>query len=488
MNPTKLLKYIVLILFFIPLKGSAQLPDTLELEEFLALARQRNINVDAAKLDRSRADLDYQLVQANLKPRLVANANLPNYVRTSREVLQPDGNIAFQRVSNNNSALGVTLSQNIAQTGGTVFVRSDLQRFDDFQTDATLYNGVPIRIGIFQPLFGFNDLKWDKRLAPLRLQEANKKYISDLENINTLATQLFFDLLIARMNLNIANSNFSNNQSLFEIAEERHALGKISDSDLLQLKVSLLNSQRNQKSAQQSVRFASSIIYTFLGMNYDGTLLGADTPEASATTTVDVKEALDKAMATRFEQDSYVRMQAEADREIARVKGTGGLQADLSASFGLTRAAMQLGDIYDSPQDEQFAQVTLSVPILDWGEQKSRVAIAKAQKDYTARFVNQEQSRFRTEIQQAVDQFNSIQQELELAKMLQEVAQERFGIARESFVLGAISITELTIAQQEKDQALRSYIFVLSQYWNSYYQLRALTLYDFKSNNNIKQQ
>ena len=478
--------YLVLLIVFTPVLSFAQLPDTMELDQFLQLARQRNIDVDAAKLDRNQADLEYRIFQASLRPGLIARANLPNYARTSREVLQPDGNIAFQTVSNNNSALGLTLSQNITQTGGTVFVRSDIQRFDDFQTDATLYNGVPIRIGIFQPLFGFNSFKWEKQLAPLRLEEANKKYISDLEDVNTEATRLFFNLLIARLNLNIADSNFSNNQSLFEIAEERHALGKISDSDLLQLKVSLLNSQRSQKGAQQSVRLASSDIYAYLGLNYDGRLLGARAPEASTTTTVDFEEALQKALATRFEQDSYERMQLEANREIARVKGTGGLQADLSASFGLTRSAMQLGEVYQSPQDEQFAQITLSVPILDWGEQKSRVAIAIAQKEYTDRLINQEQARFRTEIQQAVDQFNSIQVELELASSLQDVAKERFEIARQSFVLGAISITELTIAQQEKDQALRSYVSVLSQYWNSYYLLRALTLYDFKSNNNIR--
>ena len=474
--------YKILTLLLVLLSGSlsAQWEDSLSLDLFLALAKNQNIQVEAAKLDRNQAALRNDIVQARLRPNIQLNANLPNYQRTSQEVLQPDGTIRFQTVRNNNSALGVTLTQNIPQTGGRLFIRSDLQRFDDFGSNSKVYNGVPVRIGLFQPILGFNELKWDKQLAPVRLEEANKKYQSDLENIQLDATRLFFELIIARMDLEIANSNVTNNEALFEIAEERHALGKISDSDLLQLRVSLVNAKRSQQRAQQAVRLSSSDIYTFLGVKYDGTLLRAARPEAVTDLEVDTEMALNKARELRFETTAFQRMQLEAERDVAEAKGNGGFQAALSASFGLTRAAGQLADVYQAPQNEQFAQVTLSVPIIDWGRQKATVDIAKAQQDYTQRFVQQEEARFETEIRQAVAQFNSVQAELRLARDLRDLAEERFQIARESFVLGAISITELTIAQQEKDQAKRTYVFVLGQYWISYYQLSALTLYDIQ--------
>lgn len=282
------------------------------------------------------------------------------------------------------------------------------------------------------------------------------------------------------MDLEIANSNVTSNEALFEIARERHALGKISDSDLLQLRVGLVNAQRSRQRAEQGVRLASSQVYTFLGREYDGTLLKAARPDQIADYTVDVETALAKAENLRYEKTTFQRLNMEAQRDVAEAKGTGGFQADLTASFGLTRSAVQLSDVYQSPQNEQFAQITLSVPIVDWGRQRARVDIAQAKLDYTQRYVQQEQAKFETEIHQAVDQFNSVQEELKLARELQTLAEQRFSIARESFVLGAISTTELTIAQQEKDQAKRTYVFVLGQYWISYYQLRALTLYDFE--------
>lgn len=471
-------KILLFISLFTTQALSAQISDSITLSSFLAAAKNQNIQVDEAILNRDQAALRNELMKARLRPNISLDANLPNYQRTSQEVLQPDGSVSFQTVSNNNSALGVTISQNIPQTGGRVFLRSGLQRFDNFQSDSKVYNGVPVRIGLVQPIFGFNNLKWDRDLAPLRLAEANKRYQGDLEAIQLEATRLFFELVVARMDLEIAELNVNNNAALLEIARERHALGKISDSDLLQLRVGLVNARRNAQRARQAVRLASSDIYAYLGQNYDGTLLKAGRPNQTLEVEVDVARALEQARRKRSEPTTFQRMQVEAERDVAEAKGNGGFQADLTASFGLTRSANQLGEVYMAPFSEQFAQVSLSVPILDWGQQKANVDIARTQRNYTREFIRQEQARFDTEILQAVDQYNSIQEELQLARELQELAQERFRIARESYVLGSISITELNIAQQERDQAKRTYVFVLGQYWISYYQLRSLTLTD----------
>ena len=90
--------------------------------------------------------------------------------------------------------MGLNLSQAIPLTGGRVFVQSNLQRFDDFTNDKIFYNGTPFRVGFAQPLFGFNALKWNKKIQPILLQEAEKKYAADIESINNDAAELFFNL------------------------------------------------------------------------------------------------------------------------------------------------------------------------------------------------------------------------------------------------------------------------------------------------------
>jgi outer membrane protein len=52
-------------------------------------------------------------------------------------------------------------------------------------------------------------------------------------------------------------------------------------------------------------------------------------------------------------------------------------------------------------------------------------------------------------------------------------------------VLGNLSITDLSIAFQENDQAKRDYVAALRDFWGAYYQLRYLSLYDFEKNEKI---
>lgn len=452
----------------------------LSLENFLQLAKENSIAGEVAKIDWQTAQLNNSIFKASLKPQLSAFANLPNFANTFAEAQQPDGTILFPRINNNNSALGLNLSQAIPLTGGSVFVQSNLQRFDDFTNDKIFYNGTPFRIGFSQPLFGFNALKWNKRIEPIILQEAEKKYNADIESINNDAADLFFNLLIANENLQIATSNKESNETLLTIAEEKYALGIISKNGLLQLKFELASAIKNKKQAEQSVRFASSSIYTFLGKRHNGELINPIIPNVENLINVDLTIALREGLNNRFEQVNYARRQMEADRDVEQAKREGGFQADLSASFGLSRGATDVGDIYSDPQQQQFVQLQLNVPIMDWGAQKSRVTLAQAQSDFLRKDITQNKLQLEANIQQTVDAFNNLQEQLQLNQEMKQLAQERFEIIKESFVLGAISITDLTLAQREKDQTAREYIFTLSQYWQNYYELKTMTLYNFQ--------
>jgi len=53
-------------------------------------------------------------------------------------------------------------------------------------------------------------------------------------------------------------------------------------------------------------------------------------------------------------------------------------------------------------------------------------------------------------------------------------------------LIGKISITDLNLAQTEKYQASAGYIAALRGYWNAFYTVRLLTLYDFEKREKIK--
>lgn len=456
------------------------LPDTLSLDHLLKLTATHTIQEKEAAQNIWLAEANLASLEASLKPQVSLFGNIPNFQRTVSEIVQPNGTIQFQPISYNNSFAVLSANQRIAKTGGQIFVQSSLQRFDDFANDFTQHNGNPIRVGVFQPLFAFNEWKWDQKILPLELEEAKKKYVFDVEQAKTLASGLFFDLLLTYNDLEIAISNENSIQTLFTIAEERYELGKISERDLIQLEVELASAASSKKAAQRNVKRISTDIFAFLGME-NTRLLTPRLPEDIKTLDISEEQALKEMAANRFEFISARIEQTIAERELNRAKKDNGLQVDITASAGYVGSAKTLDPVYAMARDEQAISVQFNIPILDWGQRKEQMKIAKIQKEFTRQKVQQDQLQLRATVRQVLDQFESLQEEVQLAANIQNLASKRYRISTESYVLGAISLTELTLSQREKDQAKRQYISVLSQYWQIYQLLTMNTLYDFRN-------
>lgn len=460
--------------------------DRWTLDQILMKAEEQSIFKYQAKADNEIAQSRWNFFKATLNPGVSLDILAPNFVKTSREIIQPDGSIAFQSVSQNNSSINLGIQQQIKATGGTIFLSSQLQRFDDFSNDGKQWNGVPLRIGISQPIFGFNALKWADRIEPLSLQVADKQYVIDMEDIHLRGTIMFFDLLTAQQNQNIAKTNSQVNKRLLDIAQERFELGKISKNELLQLELEYKSSVASLSAAEYDVSFAQGALRTFLGgdINID---LSLETPNPKKNeVAILASQALEKARANRPDIISFERQRLEADREINQAEVDYGVRAELFASFGYARGSQNLGDIYTNPISEQQVQLSLSIPILDWGRKKAAVGIAKARKELITQQIAQDQLDFDNDIIQAIANWDQLQKQIKLQEDIKNVSLDRFEISRQRYVLGDISITDLTIAQREKDQALRNYVSTLQSYWITYYQIRRLTAYDFELNQPIK--
>jgi outer membrane protein TolC len=123
--------------------------------------------------------------------------------------------------------------------------------------------------------------------------------------------------------------------------------------------------------------------------------------------------------------------------------------------------------------------------LVDWGRSKSRTQTAKANFQLTQQTVEQDKLAFEQAIFTQVSLVGMLQRQVKLTEEVDNVAAMRFQIAQDRFILSDLSITDLSIAIQEKDRAKRDYIIALRDYWRAYYALRWLTLYDFEKNQKI---
>ncbi|MGV3600865.1 MAG: TolC family protein [Dyadobacter fermentans] len=451
----------------------------LTLEEVVQQAREQSIASKQAVTQKKTNYWQYRSFLADYKPQLSLLGTVPGFTRSYIEVVQPDGTVSFQPVSNNNSMLNLSLSQSIAMTGGTVYVQQQMQRFDDFQRDVTRYNGIPFEIGIQQPLFRFNPLKWDRKIQPLKYQEGNQQYIQALEQVALDATGFYFELLVAQVNLQIAEKNRSNNDTLFKIARHKLELGKISQNDLLQLQMGLLTAQKDLASAQQSAAVASLKLKMYMGSR-DERALELGIPSEAGEFAIDPQMALDEAFANRSASVAFRRRLLEAERDVQLARKDNGLNATLNATFGLSNQGNLPRDVYRSPQDREFVELQLTLPILTWGRNKARTEVARAAQEFAQQSVEQDKLTFEQEIFTQVTLLQMLQKQVKLAEVADGIAADRYQIAKERFILSDLSVTDLGIATQEKDIARRDYILALRDYWQAYYSLRLLTLYDFE--------
>ena len=327
-------------------------------------------------------------------------------------------------------------------------------------------------------------MKWDNRIEPLKFRESKQAYIESQELISITVEGYFFDLLLGQVNLRIAENNLANTESILKIANMKFDMGKISKNEILQLQLERLNARKAVGIAKRDVEIATLNLRSYTGIEGDG-YIELSLPETVSSMAVSSDKVLSEAYANRSDAIAFVRRIAEARRDVAVARGQNGLTANLTANLGYSKSAATIPDVYQSPQDQQLLQLQFTIPILDWGRSKSRVKTAEANEKLVEYTVEQDEQTFKQQIVTQVTLFNVMKDQIGLTAEADSIAGEKYRIARDRYVLGDLSITDLSIAFQENDQAKRDYIGALRDFWGAYYQLRYLSLYDFEKDQKI---
>ena len=481
-------KYLYLIcLLTISYSGFCAVPgDTLRLtlQQVVEMAKGNSIAAKQAVTTRETKYWQWRTYKSNYQPQLSLSGNLPGYSKTSTPVIQPDGSILFQSIHYDNSAVTLNFSQSITATGATIYGMTQMQRFDDFDRNNILYNGTPYAIGFSQPLGQFNSLKWDNKIQPLLYNESKQAYIEAQEQISITVTGYFFDLLLAQINLETAENNLVSIQKILKIANLKFDLGKISKNEILQLQLEQLNARKAVGTAKRDMEIATLNLRSYIGQESDEKI-ALIVPENISQMTVTTDKVLAEAFANRSDAIAFMRRVAEAKRDVALAHGQTGLTATLTANLGTSNSATSIPGVYHSPQNQQLLELQFSIPVLDWGRSKAKIKTAEANQQLTEYSVEQDKQTFKQQIVTQVSLFNVMKEQLALTAEADSIASEKYKIARERYVLGDLSITDLSIAFTENDQAKRDYVQSLRDFWSAYYELRYLSLFDFEKNQKI---
>jgi outer membrane protein TolC len=420
----------------------------------------------------------YRYFRTNYNPQLrMSSQGGSLYNNSFTPVRQPDGSIIYLPLNQLNPNLNFGLQQPIQWTGGMVFVNSGYNYFNNITTGNRQWNGTPFNIFLNQPLFNYNPYKWDKKIEPIKYEESKREYAENMEQISRDAVTAFFNVLQAQVNMQIAQFNLANNDTIYKIEQGRYNIGTTSEDKLLQVELQLLRSRQDVAKADLDLQTASLQLRTFIGLR-NGESFELIMPDEIPQFDVNEAEALEFARQTRAAFIGFERRKLEANQAVAQAKGQR-YQMSVNASYGTNNIGANLGDLYQNTSKQQTANITFNVPLVDWGRRKALMQTALANKRLNDYIIEQDQIAFEQQIITQVRQFEMLRLQIEITKKSDEVALKRYIVAQNRYLIGKLDIINLNAALVEKDNAKRSYIEALKSFWTAYYDLRRLTLYDF---------
>jgi outer membrane protein TolC len=412
-------------------------------------------------------------------PQLSLTGDIPGLTRGINQVPQNDGTLKFLPQSQAFSNLNLSLNQNIMSTGGSVYFASGLSRITLIGNGRPSYwQSTPVQIGISQPLFRLNEMKWNLRQAKILNDENMRRQAEAMEDMSIEISQRYFDLYLTLNLINVYSFNIAVNDTIYQISKGRYELGKIAENDLLQSEYQLLTAKNNYQVSMNKKISQEYYLKSMLGIPLETPILLV-APEEIPLAEVSVDKAIAEARENRSVYLDFQYRENDALIDVKRSDLNRRPNGVLSLNYGLNQTSSDLSQVYKDPLGRQIASVRFNVPIVSWGRNKAEYMKSKANAEAVKSNIDYEKSIFEQDVITSVNNFRQLQASLLISAKADTIARKRYEVSKNRYLIGKIEMINLMIAQNEKDNARQNYYGTLQQLWLAYYQLRRNTLYDF---------
>jgi outer membrane protein TolC len=458
----------------------AQPGQPLTLQQAIELAQRNGLTAQAAVATRDAARQRDRAFGARLLPQISLSGNIPSYNRSIIQAPQPDGSTLFRPQQQTNSDLNMVVSQQLPFTGGILRMSSRLAQLKRTGDNALeTWNSTPFSLTLSQPLLRSNSQAWDNRVNTLSADVAERQYFEAREDVALQTATAFFDYYAAQLSLRNAEANTAVNDTLYRLNQGRYEVGKIAENDLLQSELQLLRARTSLDGSRLEHDRAKAALRLALNLGPNEPLeiaVTTEVPEFAVDTTVAVTQAL----RNRSQVLDLELQQTSADRRVSEARWNGGVGATLNATYGYNATAPEMNQAYKDLQQAQQLTLNVQVPILQWGAHSADMQAAKLERSRVTSTSRNTREQVTQEAHFAALQLLQARRLLAIAAKADTVAAKRYEVAYNRYLIGVIDVDNLFLAQNEKDQALISFIQALRGYWQAHYRLRRLTLFDFE--------
>ena len=456
----------------------------LTLEQSLSIAELNSPAMKKTRLNLIRNQENLNAQNAALKSNFSLTLNPISYTQNR------DFNDLISRwnsVKNTESYGNFTISQPIVLTDARISLTNRFGYYDSYSeytntTSKGFSNNLSLNID--QPLFTYNRTKVSLKELQLALENSQLDYAIQLLSLERQVAQAFYYVYQQQKSLEIANQAYQNMQKSYELSKNKVEAGISPREEMFQAELNLATTRSDFENKEVSLENAKDDFKIIIGMNlYDDLLVIPNI--AVDTVNVNISFAIDQGLANRMEIRQRKINIETTQFDLIQTKSLNEFRGSLGLSLGLFGDNEKFQDVYANPTDNETVALSLTIPLWDWGERKSRIKAIEANIETSNINLEEEQNNIILDIRKVYRNLLNLQNQIEIARQNVINAQLTYDLNLERYRNGDLTGMDLNIYQNQLSEKQLTHTNSLISYKLELLNLKIQTLYDFEKNEAI---
>lgn len=383
------------------------------------------------------------------------------------------------------SALQFSINQPIKWTDGTLRIIENLDwrvassSFTESRKDTTYSNALYLSFN--QPLFTYNRTKLQLKELELALENAQLNYAIQRLEIEQRVTQQFLNLFYYQRSVQIAREELANARESYEIIKSKVDAGISAQEEFFQADLSWANSRASLENSQIQYENALDNFKILLGLPLEEELeVVADIQKELVE--VNLAQAIDYGLASRMELRQRDIDIQNALHDLVRTGAQNEFWASIDVTYGLVGTDRYFSDIYRSPTRNQSFEVSINIPLYDWGQKKHRLAADRTRVENTELSAGEARRQVIFEIRQAYRSLQNQETQIEIAEKNVTNARLTYEINLERYRNGDLSSKDISFYQDQLSREQLNEVSALISYRLALLDLKIRSLWDFGTN------
>ena len=456
--------------------------DSITIEMALNIAEENNPSLRSSKLNLERSQLNLEANKLALKSRFSLTLDPISYSRS-----RSFDNRLSQWYENErlNTGGNFRVSQPILLTDGTITLNNNFNWQNNMSTVEGINNQNKaftnnLYISYDQPIFTYNRRKMELKNLELRYENAGISYALQRLSTEIAISRQFYAVYMAQNILAIRKDELKNQIENYEIIKSKADAELIPKVELFQAEVNYLSAQSDVETQTATLEDAKDALKLTLGLPLDEDISVKGNIEIN-TVLINSQQAIRSGMDSRMELRQREIAIEEADMQMIVTKASNEFSGNISLSMGIVGVDENFGNIYNNPTQNPRVGITLSVPIFDWGEKKTRVKAQQISQAIAKLDLEDQQNSIELSIRRLLRDIEKDHTQIDIDEKNLRNAQLTYDLNVIKYREGELTGMEMNQYQSQLSSRKISYLQTLISYKINLLNLKIASLYDFEN-------